>query len=149
MTLLQTIQKDMKDAMLNKEKEKLSTLRLLLATIEKKKVEKKLKDLTDVTNNDILESISKNIKVLDQEIESLENVGRDTSKQQAEKALLTTYLPKQLTQEEIEEQVRVIVSVTKRAGGNIGVAMKEASAKMKGKADMKLVSELVKKGMKN
>lgn len=148
MKLVETIQNDMKQAMRDKEKEKLSTLRMLLATVEKKKVEKKLKLVTELAESDVIDAVSKNVKALDQEIDSLVKAGRDTSKQEAEKALLNTYLPKQLTAEEIQAEVNAIVKVVKSAGGNMGVAMKEVTAKMKGKADMKLVSQLVKEGMK-
>lgn len=147
--LITTIQDDIKNAMLNKEKQKLITLRLLLATVEKIKVEKKVKDVTDLKDEDILNAISKNLKTLDQEIIPLERIGRDTSKQEAERELLMTYLPKQMSVEEIQKVVTAITSRVKEAGGNMGVAMKEATVEMKGKADMKLVSQLVKEGMKN
>ena len=148
MSLVEIIQNDMKQAMRDKNKEKLSTLRMLLATIEKKKVEKKLKLVTELAESDIIDSISKNVKQLDQEIESLINAGRDVTSQLAEKKVLSEYLPKQMTIDEITKEVSAIVKLVKSAGGNMGVAMKEASAKMKGKADMKLVSQLVKEGMK-
>lgn len=148
MSLVEIIQNDMKQAMRDKNKEKLSTLRMLLATIEKKKVEKKLKLVTELAESDIIDSISKNVKQLDQEIESLINAGRDVASQLAEKKVLSEYLPKQMTIDEITKEVSAIVKLVKSAGGNMGVAMKEASAKMKGKADMKLVSQLVKEGMK-
>lgn len=148
MSLVEIIQNDMKQAMRDKNKEKLSTLRMLLATIEKKKVEKKLKLVTELAESDIIDSISKNVKQLDQEIESLINAGRDVTSQLAEKKVLSEYLPKQMTIDEITKEVGAIVKLVKSAGGNMGVAMKEASAKMKGKADMKLVSQLVKEGMK-
>lgn len=146
-TLIQTIQNNLLQAMHDREKEKVSTFRMLVATMEKKKVEKKLKVVTDLSESDVIDAIGKNIKQLDQEIESLVKAGRDTSKQQRERELLTTFLPKQLTMEEVEEQVNLIVNIVKQAGGNMGIAMSEASAKMKGKADMKLVSKLVREGM--
>lgn len=148
MSLVEIIQNDMKQAMRDKNKEKLSTLRMLLATIEKKKVEKKLKLVTELAESDIIDAISKNVKQLDQEIESLVSAGRDVASQLAEKKVLSEYLPKQMTIDEIAKEVSAIVKLVKSAGGNMGVAMKEASAKMKGKADMKLVSQLVKEGMK-
>lgn len=147
--LITTIQEDIKNAMLKKEKQKLTTLRLLLATIEKKKTEKKLKDISELKDEDVLDAISKNLKTLDQEIDALQNVGRDTTKQEAEKELLMAYMPKQMNIEEIQEVVTAITSRVKEAGGNMGVAMKEATLEMKGKADMKLVSQMVKEGMKN
>lgn len=150
-TLINQIKTNRVDAMRDKTeagKAKLSTLRLLVAELEKEKVQHKLADVTGLSDEQVQTVINRQIKKLDKEIESYVAVGRGVEKQEAEKALLNTYLPKQLTTEEIAQQIKVIVDVVKTAGGNIGIAMKEASAKMKGKADMKLVSELVKEGMK-
>jgi uncharacterized protein len=146
--LITQIQNDMKQAMRNKDKKKLSTLRMLLATVEKVKVTLKVKDVTELSDDVILNAINKNIKQLNQEIEALEKAGRDTFSQETEKELLNTYLPKQMSEEEIKEVVeQAVADVNAEAGANIGMVMKLLSP-LKGKADMKLVSKLVKEEMK-
>jgi uncharacterized protein YqeY len=145
MKLIETIQNDMKQAMRNKEKDKLSTLRMLIATIEKKKVEKKLTLMTELTESDIIDAISKNLKTINQEVESLVNAGRDTSKQVAEKELLLTYLPKQMSATEVLEVIAHVISLAEN--GEIDNIMKYLSQRLKGKVDMKQVSQLVKDAM--
>lgn len=148
--LILQIKKDIREAMKNKDKAKLSTLRMLVATIEKKQIESK----GGLTNLDVIESIGKNIKQLNQEIESIVTANRDNAsekiaKLEAEKNVLIEYLPKQLTPEELQMEVDSLVGLVKSQGGNMGVAMGIASTQFKGRADMKSVSKLVKEGMMN
>ena len=58
--------------------------------------------------------------------------------------MLKVYLPVQLAEEEIVKVVKEIAESVKATSGNIGQAMKEVSSSLKGKADMKKVSELMK-----
>jgi uncharacterized protein len=140
--LVNTIKADSVEAMRNGEKEKLSTLRLLVAELEKEKISHKLTEVTGLSDEQAQNVISRQIKKLDKEIESYVAVGRSTEKQETEKALLQTYLPKQLTDQELFDIVSEIAMQTKESGGNIGMAMKSLSAKLKGKADMGKVSKL-------
>lgn len=143
--LILQIKKDIVQAMRDKDKAKLSTLRMLVATIEKKQIESK-GGLTDL---EVIESIGKNLKQLNQEIEALVNANRETTSQKIEKELLLSYLPQQLTEAELQSEVDVIVGLTKSQGQSMGVAMGIASTQFKGRADMKLVSKLVREGMMN
>jgi uncharacterized protein len=140
--LVNTIKADSVEAMRNGEKEKLSTLRLLVAELEKEKISHKLTEVTGLSDEQAQNVISRQIKKLDKEIESYVAVGRSTEKQETEKSLLQTYLPKQLTDQELFDIVSEIAMQTKESGGNIGMAMKNLSSKLKGKADMGKVSKL-------
>lgn len=142
MNLLEKIQSDLLESLHNREKEKATTIRMLLATIANKKIKKKLKNANDLLESDIIDCITKNIKTLDQEIASLVQAGRDTSKQETERKLLTLYLPKQMSASEIKDEVAHAVFLTNK--GEIKNPMQYLSQKLKGKADMKLVSQLVK-----
>lgn len=141
MTLQKQIKADSVQAMKAKETERLSTLRLLIAELEK---EMKTTGATELSDEQTQTVISRQIKKLDKEIESYLAVGRGTASQEAEKALLQSYLPKQLTDEEIAGHVREVVGNVKTNGQNMGVAMKILSSSLKGKADMNKVSKMVK-----
>jgi uncharacterized protein len=138
------IKKDMVQAMKDKNETAKSTLRMLLATLENEKVQQKLKHVSELSSDQVITCINRNIKQIDQEMEHLKNADRDTSNQEQQQAILVSYLPKQLTEEELEQRVDEIVKATKMAGGNFGLAMKEISAKLKGQADMKKATQLAK-----
>ncbi len=140
------IKEDMKSALLNKEKAKLSTLRLLVAKLENEKVKLKLREISELNNDQTYSVISNNIKEINKEIESYENVGRDTSKQIKEINLLTSYLPKQATEKEIRESAYHAVALVNRR--EIKNPMQYLSQRLKGKADMNLVVKIVKEVQK-
>lgn len=142
--LIEVIKKDTITSMKNGEKEKLSTLRMLVAELEKEKISKKLTEVNELSNEDVEHVISGQIKKLDKEIESYLAVDREVDNQNKEKEILLSYLPKQLTEEEIRQNVEAFVNSTKDNGMTIGEAMKQLSAKLKGKADMKIVSKNLK-----
>lgn len=140
MTLLSNIKQDRITAMKNGDKATRETLQLLLAKVEKAQIENK----AELTNEQVQAVISKNIKELDKEMESYVAVGRPTDSQEKEKELLLSYLPKQLTEDEVKAVIAEFAKNTADTGMKIGEAMKELSAILKGKADMKLVSKLAK-----
>lgn len=143
MTLLLNIKQDRITAMKTGDKATRETLQLLLAKIEKAQIENK----AELTDEQVQAVVSKNIKELDKEMESYVAVGRGAESQEKEKELLLTYLPKQLTEDEIKEIVAKVAKNTAESGLKIGEAMKELSAILKGKADMKLVSKLAKEAL--
>lgn len=145
-TLVNKIKGDSVQAMKDKTPEgkaKLSTLRLLVAELEKEKVAHKLSELSGLSDKQAEVVISRQIKKLDKEIEAYVAVNRETTKQETEKALLLTYLPKQLTEIEIRQEIVHAVNLVNK--GEIKNAMQYLGSKLNGKADMKLVQELVSK----
>lgn len=144
--MLTQIKNDIKEAMRNKDKEKLSTLRMLLATIETERGKNGLATIEDFSDDEIIGLINRNIKALNSEIESLIVANRDSSKQEKEKELLVSYLPTQMMEDEIRsfvareiEGARAMLSEVK-----LGQVMGSLSSKLKGKADMGLVSKVAK-----
>ena len=138
-TLLDKIKSDQIEAMKSKNKEKLSTLRLLVAELEKEKIALKSSGLSDSQVENV---ISRQIKKLDKEIEAYVAVGRGTDSQNSEKELLLSYLPKQASEDEIRELVFQAIALTDK--GEVKNPMQYLSSKLKGKADMSLVSKIVK-----
>jgi len=143
--LYEKINSDMKTAMLNKDKETLSTIRLLKSAIDLHKINNKL---TEITDEMVIEVASKQVKTHKESIIQFENANRSdlADKLKVEIKLLESYLPEQLSFEEIEKEIDNIISeLPEEDKSNIGKVMKEVSSRLKGKADMKSVSEIVNK----
>ena len=134
---------DMKSAMISKDKETLSTLRLLKSSIDLYKINNKLEDVTDEI---VIDIASKQVKTHRESIIEFTRGGRedlvDNLKKEIE--ILSSYLPKQLTEEEIKEELnKIFESVKPTSKQDMGKIMKEVSVVLRGKADMKMVSEIV------
>ncbi len=145
MGLKEKINEDLKAAMKSGDKIKLNTVRSIRAAILEFEKSGKDKELTEEAEIKILTSAVKKRK---ESIEQYEKAGRtDLAEQEkAELEVIQSYLPKQLTPEEIEKEVR-------RIAGEIGAASKadfgklmQASVKeLKGKAEGKIIKEIVEK----
>ena len=100
MNVLEKIKTERTKAMKNKETVRLSMIRMMLATIETEKG-KTGKDLTDER---ILELITRNRNNLNEEIKSLEQAGRDATLQKQQREVVEEFLP--ISEEEIREFMR-------------------------------------------
>ena len=107
MSLYKDISTDMIDAMKNKDKEKLSTIRLLKSAIDLNKINSKNDEVSDDT---VIDIVSKQIKTHRESIEQFLKGGREDLANNLEKEikLLEKYLPEQLTEEEIEKELNKI-----------------------------------------
>ena len=142
--MLDRITKDIVDAMKNKDTLKLSTLRLLKGAIDLEKINKKLDTMSD---EDIVVIISKQIKTRKESIIEFEKGNRtdliDQTKKEIE--ILSSYMPELLSEEEVTKIIdEAIVKVNASTIKDMGLVMKEVSAKLKGRADMSLVSSIIK-----
>ena len=142
--MLDRITKDIVDAMKNKDTLKLSTLRLLKGAIDLEKINKKLDTISD---EDIVVIISKQIKTRKESIAEFEKGNRtdliDKTKKEIE--ILSSYMPELLSEEEVTKIIdEAIVKVNASTIRDMGLVMKEVSAKLKGRADMSLVSSIIK-----
>ena len=134
---------DMKDAMRAKDAVRLSTLRLLKSAVEYHKIEKKQEQLTDV---DVTAVIKKQIKQRQDSIEGFEKGGRAdlVEKEKAELAVLKAYLPEELSQAQVEEVVKATIAELGAATKtDMGKVMKAVQTKLAGRADNRLVSQIV------
>ena len=130
--------------MKNKDTLKLSTLRLLKGAIDLEKINKKLDTISD---EDIVVIISKQIKTRKESIIEFEKGNRtdliDQTKKEIE--ILSSYMPELLSEEEVTKIIdEAIVKVNASTIKDMGLVMKEVSAKLKGRADMSLVSSIIK-----
>jgi len=141
--LIEKLAADLKQSMLAKDAARTSTLRMLKSAIEYYKIEKKQETLTDA---DVTSVIKKQIKQRQDSIESFTKGGRTdlVTNEQAELAVLKTYLPDELSPAEVEAIVKaVLVEVGATTKTDMGKVMKAVQAKTAGRADNRLVSQLV------
>ena len=141
--LYSTINDDMKEAMKSHDKETLSTIRLLKSAIDLQKINNKLSEITDDL---VIEVASRQVKQHKESITEFRNAGRDDLADNLEREikLISKYLPEQLSKEEIEKELdKIFEEVKPESKKDMGKIMKEANIRLKGKADFKLVSEIV------
>ena len=137
------VRKAMVDAMKAKDKDTKDTLSLLLAALKNKAIDKR----ADLTEEEEVQVILKEIK---QTKESLEMTPSDRTEMIEEckrrLAVLETFAPKMMDADEIKAVVEIVLSelgITAPTAKDKGRIMKELMPKVKGKADGKLVNEIV------
>ena len=132
---------DMKTAMKAHETARLSALRLLLAAIKQREVD----DRAEATDELVTGVISKLIKQRHDSVKQYHDAGRDdlAQKEQFEIDVLSVYLPKQMSDEEIAAAVKDATAQTGAVGmAGMGKVMGVVKAKCTGKADMGRVSAI-------
>lgn len=142
LSLLAQLDQDMKLALKDKNKSKLSTIRMLKATLKKVEIDKR----RPLTDDEVLEVIAKEVKQRRDSIKEYENAGRDdlAEKEKEEKTILESYLPEQLTEEEVRSIVtEVVQEVGASSKADMGKVMSAVMPKVKGRADGRLVNRLV------
>ncbi len=146
MGLREKIDADVKDALKAGAKEKLSTLRMLNAALKNKQIDKR----RSLTEEEVVETVRSLIKQRKDSIEQFAKGGRQdlVDKETAEVVVLEAYLPQQLSREELDVMVRDAVAQTGAQGArDMGKVMKALIPMVGGRADGKLVSELVKNAL--
>ena len=145
MSLTGRVQKDMVDAMRKKEELRLSTLRMMKAALQNKRIEKR----ADLDEKEELQVFSTMIKQRKDSIEQFEKGNRPelAQKEAQEITIIEAYMPKAAGQEEIEATVRaVIAEMGSPTMKDMGAVMKNVMGKFGGaRVDGKAVSEAVKK----
>ena len=143
MTLKERITEDMKGAMRAGEKERLGTIRLVLAAIKQREVDERI----ILDDGQVLAVLEKMIKQRREAITQFESGGRAdlVAKEQAELAVLQAYLPAQLSESEIDALIAEAIASTGAASiKDMGKVMGAVKAKAQGKADMGAVSARIK-----
>jgi hypothetical protein len=143
MTLKAQISEDMKNAMRAKDSVRLGTIRLLQAAIKQREVDERI----ELTDPDVISVIEKMLKQRRDSIAAYESADRvdlaDVEK--AEVVILQTYLPQQLTEEEISALLEKVVTDTGADSiKDMGKVMAAIKPLVAGKADMGQISGLIK-----
>ncbi len=144
--LYETISNDMKEAMKSQDKDTLSTLRLLKSAIDLYLINNKM-DRGQASDEIVIDVVSKQVKTHKESIEEFKKGNRQDLVDNLEReiALLSKYLPKQLTTEEITAEIDKVFDKLKPSSmKDMGNIMKELTPVLRGKADMKVVNEIIK-----
>jgi uncharacterized protein YqeY len=145
MNLKEKIVQDLKDAMRAGDATKRDTLRLLDSAIKNTEIEKKKRE-TGLSDEEILEVLGRAVKQRQDSIKQFADGGRPelAEKEQIELDIIMPYLPAQLSEDEIRQVVKAVITETGAAGmSDIGKVMGQAMGKMKGKADGNVVKKIV------
>ncbi len=146
-TLKERISEDIKTAMKARDKVRLETIRSIKKVIIEKETEVRPKGQDELTPEQELELLAQQAKQRRDSIEQYRQGGRDdlADKEAQELAIIETYLPAQLSFEEIEAVIdKIIASVGASSPKDMGKVMGPAMKELKGKADGKQVQEIVK-----
>ena len=143
MSLKDDIKEAMKQAMRDKDSARLDSLRMLSAAIQRREVDERIQ-LDDVQTLAVLEKLIKQGK---ESVEQYEKGGRPelAAKEKADIAIYQSYLPKQLSSEEVDAIVNEAVAATGAASiKDMGKVMAAIKPKLAGRADMGQVSARIK-----
>lgn len=141
-SLKERLLEDMKVAMKNKEKERLSVIRMVRASIKNVEIDKR-KDLEEL---EVVEVVAKEVKQRRDSYDEYKKLGQDkmAAKLKDEIAILSDYLPEQLDHDEIEELVEdVINEVGASTSADLGKVMGAIMPRVKGRADGKVINSIV------
>ncbi|MGI6451626.1 MAG: GatB/YqeY domain-containing protein [Desulfitobacteriia bacterium] len=144
MSLKDRLVEDMKAAMKAKEegKVRLSVIRMVRAAIKNTEIDKK----TELNDAQIIEVIAREVKMRRDAIAEFSKAERPDKVQEAEEevAILMEYLPQQLTEGEIRQLAKEIIAETGAQGPkDLGKVMGAITPKTKGRADGKVVNQIV------
>jgi uncharacterized protein YqeY len=146
--LAQKIQDDLKGAVKAQDKTRISALRMVLTALKNAELEER-EELSDDKELAVVASYARRIK---ESIEEFRKAAREdlVAKEQAELVIVLSYLPEQMSDEEIRREVsRVIAEIGATTPRDMGRVMGEMMKRFKGKVDggavSRIVSELLKK----
>lgn len=150
MSLKEILNEDFKNAFKSGDRQRVDVLRLINAAIKNREIELRKNHSSDeLTDEQVIEILNKESKKRKDSIEMFIKGGRADLKEKEEEELeiIASYLPKQLTKEEIEKEVENILN--KENVTEFGRAMGLVMQVLKGRADSKLISEIVKRKLGN
>ena len=143
MSLLERLNNDMKQAMKNKEKDKLSVIRMVKASLQNEAIKLGTKELSEDAELTVL---SREVKQRKDSLHEFDKAGRQdlVEKLHTELSIVELYLPKQLSEDELSEIVKETISeVGAKSKAEMGKVMAAIMPKVKGKADGSLVNKFV------
>ncbi|MCW5557807.1 MAG: GatB/YqeY domain-containing protein [Verrucomicrobiae bacterium] len=143
MTLQETLTAELKAAMVSRNADRTATLRLVKSALGYAQIEKKMDPLPDA---DVLAVLQREAKKRRDAREEYERGGRPelASKEAAELAIIEEFLPKPLSEAELETLVRAVIAETGASSKkDMGVVMKAAQARAAGRAEGRVLSGVV------
>lgn len=146
--MVEKLEKDMIEAMKSGEKDRLTVIRMVKAALKQEQIDHK-KEINDELLVDV---VNKQIKMRKDSIVEFEKGGRQDliDKTQEEINVLLAYLPEQLSPEEVAKVIEeIFAEVNPEGPKDMGKVMGLAQAKLKGKADMKEVSTIIREKLQS
>ncbi|MGM9930423.1 GatB/YqeY domain-containing protein [Pradoshia sp.] len=143
MSLVERLNSDMKQAMKDKDKDKLSVIRMMKASLQNEGIKLGKQELSE---DEELTVLSRELKQRKDSLQEFDKAGRQdlTEKLHAEIAVVESYMPKQLSEEELDALVTEAIAQTNATSkADMGKVMSAIMPKVKGKADGSLVNKLV------
>ena len=144
MALKERIMNDLKKAMKERNEVKVRTLRMVIASIKNWEVE----NTKEIDDDGMITVLTKEAKRRKEAIEEYRKAGREdlAKAEEEELKIIESYLPERMSEEEIKELVlKTIEEVKATSPKDLGKVMKVIMPKVKGRADGKLVNEMVRK----
>ena len=148
MTLSEKINNDMISYMKNKDSFSLGVIRMVKGAIQLEKINLK----RELNDDEVIAVISKQIKMRNDSISEFTKANRTDLIEQYQKEidLLKTYMPKELTEEEINDIIsEAFNKINPTSPKDMGLIMREVSPKLKGRADMGKVNAIIKERLQN
>jgi uncharacterized protein len=142
-TIKERLKADMIESMKNKSKERLDTIRLIQSAIKKIEVDTRV----EVDDMGVIAILNSAIKQRRDSIDQFRKGAREdlAAKEEAELKIIQTYLPAQLSREELEAIVsEVVIAVGASGPKDMGAVMKALMPRVTGKAEGSAISEVVK-----
>ncbi|OGO18424.1 MAG: aspartyl-tRNA amidotransferase [Chloroflexi bacterium RBG_16_50_11] len=133
---------ELKQAMKSGDTVKRDTLRMLISSVKNAEIAK----LAALTDADVLGVISREVKRHQESIDAFKKGNRAdlVSKEEAEMAILQSYLPKQMSPDEIRTAAKEVIAAVGATGpGDKGKVMQQLMPRLKGKADGKEINDAV------
>jgi uncharacterized protein YqeY len=143
LAILDDLNSALKEALKSRDELKVSVIRMIKASLKNKEIEK----MGVLTDEDILSVLSTLAKQRRESIEQYSAAGRNdlAEKEQRELVIVQSYLPKQLSPDELDSIIRSAIAESNASSPNdMGKVMKVLMPKVKGVADGKLVNQRVK-----
>lgn len=142
MSLIDRINDDMKQAMKDKDKFKLSVIRMVRSAIKYVEIEQR----STLSDEQVIDVLTREVKQRRDSLEEFQKANRQDLSENVEKEIeiLQTYLPEQLSEEELKNIIeQVVQEVGASNKSDMGKVMGAVMPKVKGRADGKLINKLV------
>ena len=144
MTLLERIKSAMRDSMRARDEQRTSTLRMAMAAVQNARIARG----RDLNDEEVVDVVARQVKQRRESIAMYRDAGREerAAAEEAEAAILTEFLPEQMSEAQIEQLAREAVAETGASGpGDMGRVMGRVAPQTKGRADGRVVSEVVRR----
>jgi uncharacterized protein YqeY len=147
MGLREQLMDDLKEAMREQDESRKRAIRSVLAAIKKAETELDADgQRVNLDDDALVHVIAKQARERQESIDAFKSGGRDdlVAREEADLAVLEAYLPRQLSEEEIEAEARQVIADVGAAGPqDIGKVMKPLMVRLKGRADGRLANQIV------